>query len=226
MAKKKGLYSKKLKDVNKDGKKNFKDTWLGDLIGADGKAGVQGPGMKESLKGARRNGDEKKKSSATKKKSSSKKEAPVAKSASSPKVTVSELDKLSGGRGDGRKEADRRRLDKVLSGAEKAIKKSSNPNDMTAANKKMQEELAAKKSKPSYSDRGNTPIERARSTKAGGKEVKEYSKTEWQSMSAPDKQAARKKYQVRVSAGYSKGGMVSGKPRKGHTDLRKKGMFK
>ena len=54
--KKKSIYSRKLKDVNKDGKKNFGDTWLGDMIGADGKAGIQKgrPGLKASLKGARR----------------------------------------------------------------------------------------------------------------------------------------------------------------------------
>ena len=54
--KKKSIYSRKLKDVNKDGKKNFADTWLGDLLGADGKAGIKKgrPGLKASLKGARR----------------------------------------------------------------------------------------------------------------------------------------------------------------------------
>tara|TARA_B100001939_G_scaffold90207_1_gene77287 strand:+ start:555 stop:1292 length:738 start_codon:yes stop_codon:yes gene_type:complete len=54
--KKKSIYSRRLKDVNKDGKRNFGDTWLGDLIGADGKVGIgEGrPGLKESLKGARR----------------------------------------------------------------------------------------------------------------------------------------------------------------------------
>ena len=54
--KKKSIYSRKLKDVNKDGKKNFGDTWLGDMLGADGKAGIQKgrPGLKASLKGARR----------------------------------------------------------------------------------------------------------------------------------------------------------------------------
>ena len=52
--KKKSIYSRKLKDVNKDGKRNFADTWLGDLIGADGKAGVQKDKLKASLKGSRR----------------------------------------------------------------------------------------------------------------------------------------------------------------------------
>lgn len=54
--KKKGIYSRKLKDINKDGKRNFKDTFLGDLLGVDGKAGIQKgrPGLKASLKGARR----------------------------------------------------------------------------------------------------------------------------------------------------------------------------
>jgi hypothetical protein len=55
MAKKKeSIYKKKLKDINKDGKTNFKDMWLGDAVGADGKIGVQGPGLKASNKGARR----------------------------------------------------------------------------------------------------------------------------------------------------------------------------
>lgn len=59
----KSIYDYELKDVNKDGKKNFGDTWLGDALGFDGKLGVQGPGMKESMKGARRNmgGSDKKK---------------------------------------------------------------------------------------------------------------------------------------------------------------------
>tara|TARA_R110001632_G_scaffold24530_3_gene68314 strand:+ start:2142 stop:2714 length:573 start_codon:yes stop_codon:yes gene_type:complete len=54
--KKKSIYSRKLKDVNKDGKRNFGDTWLGDLIGADGKAGIKKgrPGLKASIGGARR----------------------------------------------------------------------------------------------------------------------------------------------------------------------------
>ena len=55
--KKKSIYSRKLKDVNKDGKRNFGDTWLGDLIGADGKAGVQKDKLKASLKGSRRESD-------------------------------------------------------------------------------------------------------------------------------------------------------------------------
>ena len=54
--KRKSIYDKPLKDINKDGKVNFGDTWLGDALGFDGKLGVQKgrPGLKESLKGARR----------------------------------------------------------------------------------------------------------------------------------------------------------------------------
>lgn len=37
-----------------DGRVTFGDTWLGDLLGADGMAGVQGPGLSESMAGARR----------------------------------------------------------------------------------------------------------------------------------------------------------------------------
>jgi hypothetical protein len=36
---------------------DFGDTWLGDALGFDGKAGVQGPGLKESRAGARRSFD-------------------------------------------------------------------------------------------------------------------------------------------------------------------------
>lgn len=38
---------------NKPGQ-DFGDTWLGDLLGFDGEAGVQGPGLKESFAGKRR----------------------------------------------------------------------------------------------------------------------------------------------------------------------------
>ena len=44
--------AKKLKDVNKDGKINFKDTWLGERLSTKGK--LKGPNLAESLKGARR----------------------------------------------------------------------------------------------------------------------------------------------------------------------------
>lgn len=49
-----GLYEN-LKDTSGDEKVTFADTWLGDLLGLDEKgAGVQGPGLKESRQGARR----------------------------------------------------------------------------------------------------------------------------------------------------------------------------
>lgn len=66
--KKKSIYSRRLKDVNKDGKRNFKDTFLGDLIGADGKLGVQGDDMRSSLKGSRRESDSDTKKRSTKRK--------------------------------------------------------------------------------------------------------------------------------------------------------------
>jgi hypothetical protein len=43
-----------LLDMNEDGRISFGDTFLGDLLGADGRAGVQGPGMLASMGGARR----------------------------------------------------------------------------------------------------------------------------------------------------------------------------
>lgn len=61
--KRKSIYDRPLKDINKDGKVNFGDTWLGDALGFDGKVGIQKgrPGLKESLKGARRGNDKPKK---------------------------------------------------------------------------------------------------------------------------------------------------------------------
>jgi len=58
---------RKLKDVDKSGKRDFGDTFLGDLIGADkgGKLGVQGAGLKASLKGKRREKDPKPKRKVT-----------------------------------------------------------------------------------------------------------------------------------------------------------------
>ena len=50
-----GLYEG-LTDQSGDKKVSFADTWLGDLLGLDGKAGVQGPGLQESRRGARRGG--------------------------------------------------------------------------------------------------------------------------------------------------------------------------
>jgi hypothetical protein len=43
-----------LQDVNNDNQVSFADTFLGDLLGMDGQGGVQGPGMRDSMSGARR----------------------------------------------------------------------------------------------------------------------------------------------------------------------------
>ena len=76
--KKKSIYSRKLRDVNKDGKRNFGDTWLGDLIGADGKLGVQKDSMRDSMKGSRRESEKTKaKTAAAAKKTSTKKMSKV-----------------------------------------------------------------------------------------------------------------------------------------------------
>jgi len=45
-----------LSDFTGDDRATFADTWLGDLLGFDNKAGVQGPNLKDSLAGARRGG--------------------------------------------------------------------------------------------------------------------------------------------------------------------------
>ena len=48
-----GLYDG-LQDINNDGEINFGDTWLGDALGFDGRAGVQGPSLSDSRGGSRR----------------------------------------------------------------------------------------------------------------------------------------------------------------------------
>lgn len=50
----KGSLKEDLRDISGDKKITFADTWLGDLLGFDGKAGVQGADLKESWYGARR----------------------------------------------------------------------------------------------------------------------------------------------------------------------------
>ena len=69
--KSKSIFSRKLKDINKDGKRNFGDTYVGDLLGIDGKIGIQKgrPGLIASMKGARREEDKPDKKTTTKKKS-------------------------------------------------------------------------------------------------------------------------------------------------------------
>jgi hypothetical protein len=49
-----------LADSDGDGKKSFGDTWLGDFLGFDGEAGIAegNPGLRESIGGARRTGDD------------------------------------------------------------------------------------------------------------------------------------------------------------------------
>lgn len=50
-----GLYEN-LSDTSGDGNVNFGDTWLGDLLGFDGEAGVQGDNLRDSFGGSRRTG--------------------------------------------------------------------------------------------------------------------------------------------------------------------------
>ena len=45
-----------LKDFDKSGGASFGDTWLGDLLGFDGEAGVQGDNLRDSFGGSRRTG--------------------------------------------------------------------------------------------------------------------------------------------------------------------------
>jgi hypothetical protein len=61
-----------LRDTNKDGSVSFGDTALGDLLGFDGKVGLQGASISDSLAGARRTGGTGSKSSSLGSSSSSK----------------------------------------------------------------------------------------------------------------------------------------------------------
>jgi hypothetical protein len=70
---------KKLKDVNGDGKRNFKDTWLGEKLLGGSK--TKGPNLKESMAGARRE------SSAAPMQSPKPKAKPAAKTTSKPAAT-------------------------------------------------------------------------------------------------------------------------------------------
>jgi hypothetical protein len=47
-------WDKNLKDTDKSGGASFGDTWLGDVLGFDGKVGRDGATLKESMAGARR----------------------------------------------------------------------------------------------------------------------------------------------------------------------------
>jgi len=59
-----------LEDSDGSGGSSFGDTWLGDLLGFDGKSGVQGDGLRDSFGGSRRDGNNKGGSSKSNKSSS------------------------------------------------------------------------------------------------------------------------------------------------------------
>lgn len=133
--------AKKLKDVNKDGKVNFKDTWLGERLSTKGK--LKGPNLAESLKGARRVSDTPATESKPAPKPASKSAAPAPK----PKPRPASLDATSGasrsvegkvkakaavgGRGDGAAEVERRRKDRLAKEAQRTALKS--VGDMSVA---------------------------------------------------------------------------------------------
>jgi len=78
----------RIKDINGDGKRNFKDTWLGEKLLGGGK--TKGPNLKESLAGARRE------SSAAPMKSAAPKAKPTAKAAAPKPITSKVSDRRSG----------------------------------------------------------------------------------------------------------------------------------
>lgn len=73
----------KIKDINGDGKRNFKDTWLGEKLLGGGK--TKGPNLKESMAGARRESSAAPMKAAAPKAKPTAAAKPVATKASSPK---------------------------------------------------------------------------------------------------------------------------------------------
>ena len=227
--KKKSIYSRKLKDVNKDGKKNFGDTWLGDMLGADGKAGIQKgrPGLKASLKGARR---EDGKADTTAKKAKKEGNTTLSKLLDKKGETPGGKSKLLDEKG------------KTPGGKSKLLnEKGKTPGtaDKDTATKKI----------PARSKAENNPPENLRVDSGRLFKLKEYQREEkrLESLikSAKDRgtldrasearlRTLRKKMKdlrttfskggmAKKKSGYSVGGSV--RPRTGHTDLRK-GLFK
>lgn len=85
---------KKLKDVNKDGKINFKDTWLGERLSTKGK--LKGPNLAESLKGARRESGDTKSTTKPKAKPAAKTETKAKESVGRTSMAVPTTKKKSG----------------------------------------------------------------------------------------------------------------------------------
>ena len=78
----------RIKDINGDGKRDFKDTWLGEKLLGGGK--TKGPNLKESMAGARRE------SSAAPMKAAANKAKPTAKAAAPKPITSKVSDRRSG----------------------------------------------------------------------------------------------------------------------------------
>ena len=109
-----------LRDISGDEKVTFADTWLGDLLGADGSFGVQGPGLRRSWFGARRDGPGSKANKPNlidlermEAMEQVLKEEPTATSIKTPTVTTTRLSSVNGGRGDGLTEMARRAIDRA-----------------------------------------------------------------------------------------------------------------
>lgn len=234
--KKKSIYSRKLKDVNKDGKKNFGDTWLGDMLGADGKAGIQKgrPGLKASLKGARR---EDGKADTTAKKAKKEGNTTLSKLLDKKGETPGGKSKLLDEKG----KTPRTTVD--------TTDDSRSARTKAATKKTTADKGTATKKIPARSKAENNPPENPRVDSGRLFKLKEYQREEkrLESLikSARDRgtldrasearlRTLRKKMKdlrttfskggmAKKKSGYSVGGSV--RPRTGHTDLRK-GLFK
>lgn len=152
--------AKKLKDVNKDGKVNFKDTWLGERLSTKGK--LKGPNLAESLKGARRVSDTPATESKPAPKAASK---PASAPAPKPKPRPASLDATSGasrsvegkvkakaavgGRGDGAAEVERRRKDRLAKEAQRTALKSVGDMSVAEASRK-QAPITQDTARPSF----------------------------------------------------------------------------
>lgn len=244
--KKKSIYDYELKDINKDGKKNFADTWLGDALGFDGKLGTQGPGMKESMKGSRRKmgggsgGSTTRPRSRPSTTSTSGKSEPKMSSRLDTKGETPKREPKMSSRLDTKGETPARKTDsgvkvpststspKVTRNAPEAPKapKAGGIEGMVARSNERQANARASAIQKSKSERANTPSEA---------QIQSWIKNKLQTDRAWAKkhttESSRREAAMRAlgsKSGLAKGGMVKKEARyekKGNRDYKQKGMF-
>lgn len=176
------------------------------------------------------------------------KEKPTAKSVKTPKVTTEKLSssKVGRGRGDGAMEMVRRSLDKGPSAdssspkrpsapkAGKSPKRSSGDSTVRRGSIKQRPELT-KAEAPYRNDKGIMTQDKPKVTEAAKKKMaskkppKDLNFNAWKNFMTRNGYKFKPNEAMRMYSNYkqgmSKGGSVT-RPRTGHTDHRKKGMFK